>query len=145
MSLRVLCQVVQIHPDRGSLCPKESVLCVLTFTSADYPTFYQLDLICQVLQIRLMHYADQYSLIRNVIFFPTSHFQVMQEATMVRYHHDLQSWEEEEKSQQDEFTITETSLTDIPAILTDKVQFKCLDFLNLQMFIFYFFTFVIVM
>ncbi|XP_044073745.1 cilia- and flagella-associated protein 65 isoform X2 [Siniperca chuatsi] len=40
-------QVVQIHPEQGSLRPGESALCVLTFTSTDYPTGYQLDVICQ--------------------------------------------------------------------------------------------------
>lgn len=44
----MLRQVVQIHPKRGVLSPEESALCVLTFTSADYPTCYQLDVICQV-------------------------------------------------------------------------------------------------
>ncbi|XP_076015276.1 cilia- and flagella-associated protein 65 [Genypterus blacodes] len=43
-------QVVQIHPERGRLGPEESALCVLTFTPSDYPTIYQLDLICQVCQ-----------------------------------------------------------------------------------------------
>eukprot|EP00064_Thunnus_orientalis_P002417 superscaffoldBa00000175_g2424 len=42
-------QVVQIHPEQCSLCPGESILCVLTFTSTDYPTIYRLDLICQTL------------------------------------------------------------------------------------------------
>uniref|UniRef100_A0A3Q4HII0 Uncharacterized protein n=1 Tax=Neolamprologus brichardi TaxID=32507 RepID=A0A3Q4HII0_NEOBR len=50
MSFDVLCQVVQIHPDRGRLCPGECALCVLTFTSTDYPTVHQLDVICQVTQ-----------------------------------------------------------------------------------------------
>ncbi len=43
-------QVVQIHPERGTLRPGESALCVLTFTSTDYPAAYQLDVICQVPQ-----------------------------------------------------------------------------------------------
>lgn len=50
MSFDVLCQVVQIHPDRGRLCPGECALCVLTFTSTDYPTVHQLDIVCQVTQ-----------------------------------------------------------------------------------------------
>lgn len=40
--------VVQLHPVQGSLCPGESAPCVLTFTATDYPTCYQLDVICQV-------------------------------------------------------------------------------------------------
>ncbi|KAM6934057.1 cilia- and flagella-associated protein 65 [Xenentodon cancila] len=42
-------QVVQIHPERGRLRPGECVLCVVTFTPTDYPTIYQLNLICQTL------------------------------------------------------------------------------------------------
>ncbi|KAK2839571.1 hypothetical protein Q5P01_013311 [Channa striata] len=76
-------QVVQIHPEQGSICPGESVLCVLTFTSTDYPTVYLMDFICQVTQ----------------------------EAAMVRYHDALQQWEEERQRQQDEFTITDKNLT----------------------------------
>uniref|UniRef100_A0A3Q3M416 Cilia and flagella associated protein 65 n=1 Tax=Mastacembelus armatus TaxID=205130 RepID=A0A3Q3M416_9TELE len=48
MYVCVLWQVVQVHPEQGSLCPEECALCILTFTSTDYPTVYQLDLICQV-------------------------------------------------------------------------------------------------
>ncbi|XP_042350684.1 cilia- and flagella-associated protein 65 isoform X3 [Plectropomus leopardus] len=85
-------QVVQIHPERGSLCPGESALCVLTFTSTDYPTIYQLDVICQVTQ----------------------------EAALTRYHDALQHWEEEKERQQDEFTITDKSLTESQGLLINK-------------------------
>ncbi|KAM3608146.1 uncharacterized protein V6R79_020059 [Siganus canaliculatus] len=71
-------QVLEIHPERGRLCPGDCVLCVLTFTSADYPTCYQLDVICQVTQ----------------------------EAALTRYHDALEHWEEEQK-RQDEFIITD--------------------------------------
>lgn len=50
LTLRFFVQVLQIYPEQGSLCPGESALCVLTFTSTDYPTCYQLDVICQVPQ-----------------------------------------------------------------------------------------------
>nr|XP_046260401.1 cilia- and flagella-associated protein 65 isoform X2 [Scatophagus argus] len=85
-------QVVQIHPERGSLCPGESALCVLTFTSTDYPTCYQLDIICQVIQ----------------------------EAALTRYHDALQCWEEKKQRQQDEFTITDKNLTESQLVLTDE-------------------------
>ncbi|XP_067459268.1 cilia- and flagella-associated protein 65 [Thunnus thynnus] len=77
-------QVVQIHPEQCSLCPGESILCVLTFTSTDYPTIYRLDLICQVTQ----------------------------EAALARYHDALQLWEQEKKRQHDEFTILDKDLTE---------------------------------
>ncbi|XP_051260176.1 cilia- and flagella-associated protein 65 isoform X3 [Dicentrarchus labrax] len=86
-------QVVQIHPERGSLCPRESALCVLTFTSTDYPTCYQLDVICQVIQ----------------------------EAALTRYHDALQRWEEEKERQQDEFTITDKKHTESKRVLIDEV------------------------
>uniref|UniRef100_A0A8D2ZWM9 Coiled-coil domain-containing protein 108 n=1 Tax=Scophthalmus maximus TaxID=52904 RepID=A0A8D2ZWM9_SCOMX len=74
-------QVVQIHPEQGSLCPGESGLCVLTFTPTDYPTVYQLELICQLTL----------------------------EAALTQYHKALQRWEEERKKEREEFTITEKS------------------------------------
>nr|XP_019945243.1 PREDICTED: cilia- and flagella-associated protein 65 [Paralichthys olivaceus] len=75
-------QVVQIRPERGSLSPGECSLCVLTFTSTDYPTVYRLDLICQVIQ----------------------------EAALTQYHKALQRWEEERKREEEEFTITDKHL-----------------------------------
>ncbi|KAM4608647.1 cilia- and flagella-associated protein 65 [Polymixia lowei] len=75
-------QVVQISPEQGSLCPGQSALCVLTLTSTDCPTFYQLDLICQVTQ----------------------------EAALAQYHDALRRWEEERDRQQHEFTLTEKDL-----------------------------------
>ncbi|GAA6231328.1 coiled-coil domain-containing protein 108 [Lates japonicus] len=85
-------QVVQIHPERGSLCPGECTLCVLTFTSTDYPTVYRLDLICQVIQ----------------------------EAALNRYCEALQRLEEERERQQDEFTITDRNLSESQGDLIDK-------------------------
>uniref|UniRef100_A0A3B5BC41 Si:ch1073-349o24.2 n=1 Tax=Stegastes partitus TaxID=144197 RepID=A0A3B5BC41_9TELE len=84
----VLCQVVQIHPERGGLRPGECVLCALTFTSSDYPTVYQLDLVCQVPH---------------------------QEAELVGYRDALQRWEEER--QRDEFTTTDQNVTESRRIL----------------------------
>ncbi|TMS06489.1 Cilia- and flagella-associated protein 65 [Larimichthys crocea] len=86
-------QVLQIYPEQGSLCPEESALCVLTFTSTDYPTCYQLDVICQAIQ----------------------------EATLTRYRDALQRWEEEKERQQNEFTITDKTLPENQGVRTDKV------------------------
>ncbi|XP_031714488.1 cilia- and flagella-associated protein 65 isoform X2 [Anarrhichthys ocellatus] len=85
-------QVVQIHPEQGGLCPGESALCALTFTSTDYPTCYQLDVICQVIL----------------------------EASLTRYRDALQRWEEEKERQRDEFTITDKNLTETQGVLIDK-------------------------
>ncbi|XP_041807029.1 cilia- and flagella-associated protein 65 [Chelmon rostratus] len=85
-------QVVQIHPERGSLGPGESAMCVLTFTAADYPTCYQLDVICQVIK----------------------------EAALTQYHDALKRWEEEKEREQEEFTITDKNLTESPGVLIDK-------------------------
>ncbi|XP_071348758.1 cilia- and flagella-associated protein 65 isoform X2 [Trachinotus anak] len=85
-------QVVQICPEQGSLCPGESGLCVLTFTSTDYPAIYHLDLICQVIQ----------------------------EAALTRYHDALHRWEQERERQQDEFTITDKTLSEIQQDLLDQ-------------------------
>ncbi|XP_029968198.1 cilia- and flagella-associated protein 65 [Salarias fasciatus] len=85
-------QVLQIHPDRGRLCPRECALCVLTFTSSDYPTVYQLDLICQVFL----------------------------EAALVRFQHDLQCWEEERDRQQEDSLLTDKNTTESQKVLLDE-------------------------
>ncbi|KAM4731000.1 cilia- and flagella-associated protein 65 [Anableps anableps] len=85
-------QVVQLHPERGSLGPGECAICVLTFVS-DYPSVYQLDLICQVTH----------------------------KAALVRCHRALQRWEAEKKRQQVEFTITDKSSSDSQRVLVDEI------------------------
>ncbi|XP_068428766.1 cilia- and flagella-associated protein 65 isoform X2 [Clinocottus analis] len=85
-------QVLQINPEQGVLRPGESALCVLTFTCTDYPTCYQLDAICQVIQ----------------------------EAELNLYRDASQRWEEEKKRQQDEFTIKDYNLTASQRVLIDK-------------------------
>ncbi|XP_070400520.1 cilia- and flagella-associated protein 65 isoform X3 [Nothobranchius furzeri] len=85
-------KVVQIHPERGRLRPEECTLCVLTFSSTDYPTIHQLDLICQVTQ----------------------------EAALVQYHDELQRWEEEKRRQENEFIITDKSASKNQRVLVDE-------------------------
>ncbi|XP_056292370.1 cilia- and flagella-associated protein 65 [Pseudoliparis swirei] len=85
-------QEVQIHPEQGVLCPGESGLCVLTFTSTDYPTCHQLDAICQVFL----------------------------EAALTRYRDALQCWEEEKKRQRHEFTDMNSNLTENQGVWIDK-------------------------
>ncbi|XP_027877734.1 cilia- and flagella-associated protein 65 isoform X2 [Xiphophorus couchianus] len=85
-------QVVQIHPERGCLGPGECVMCILTFVS-DFPTVYQLDLICQVTQ----------------------------NAALIHYHKALQCWEEEKKRQENEFTITDKIPSRTQRVLVDEI------------------------
>ncbi|XP_068602653.1 cilia- and flagella-associated protein 65 [Brachionichthys hirsutus] len=86
-------QEIQICPQRGRLCPGESALCLLAFTSADYPTLYRLDVICEVIQ----------------------------EAALTQYHNDLHRWEEEKRRQKNEFPFTDRNLAGSQRILFDKV------------------------
>ncbi|XP_076731494.1 cilia- and flagella-associated protein 65 isoform X2 [Maylandia zebra] len=85
-------KVVQIHPDRGRLRPGECALCVLTFTSTDYPTVHQLDVVCQVTL----------------------------EAERTRYNDALQRWEEERERQKNEFIITDKNITESQRVLIDE-------------------------
>ncbi|KAJ8004474.1 hypothetical protein DPEC_G00136070 [Dallia pectoralis] len=75
-------QAVHIHPDHGRLAPGESSLCILTLQASGSPTFYQLDLICEVTL----------------------------EKALSQYHQELQRWEQERQRQDNEFTITEKDL-----------------------------------
>ncbi|XP_037831837.1 cilia- and flagella-associated protein 65 isoform X2 [Kryptolebias marmoratus] len=85
-------QVVQIHPERGCLCPGECTLCVLTFIPTDYPTVYQLDLMCQVIQ----------------------------EAAFAQYCDALRRWEKEKERQQNEFIITDKNISRSQRVLIDE-------------------------
>ncbi|XP_034550185.1 cilia- and flagella-associated protein 65 isoform X3 [Notolabrus celidotus] len=87
-------QVVHIHPKQGILHPGDSAVCFLTFTATDYPSDYQLDVICQI----------------------------MQEAALIRYQVSLQRWEEEKERQRVEFTITDKDLLGCQMVLKDKLQ-----------------------
>ncbi|KAM9851178.1 cilia- and flagella-associated protein 65 [Aulostomus maculatus] len=79
-------QMVQIHPDQGTVRPGESTHCVLTFSATNYPTVYQLDITCQFIQ----------------------------EAALALYHDALQYWEEETERRRDEFIITDVSKEKTP-------------------------------
>ncbi|KAM8855968.1 cilia- and flagella-associated protein 65 isoform 2-T2 [Spinachia spinachia] len=85
-------QVVQIRPEKGVLCPEESALCVLTFTSTDYPTCYQLDVTCQMIQ----------------------------ENALTQHRDALQSWEEEKERRQNDFTLTDKNLTEKQGVLMEE-------------------------
>ncbi|XP_043988384.1 cilia- and flagella-associated protein 65 isoform X1 [Gambusia affinis] len=85
-------QVVQIHPERGCLGPRECVMCILTFVS-EFPTIYQLDLVCQITQ----------------------------KAALIHYHKALQCWEEEKKRQENEFTITDKISSRTQRVLVDEI------------------------
>ncbi|XP_029981230.1 cilia- and flagella-associated protein 65 [Sphaeramia orbicularis] len=86
-------QVVHMSPNRGVLCPRETVSAVLTFTAAEQPTVYQLHLICQVCHT---------------------------DAALTQYHDALQRLEEERERHQNEFTITDKNLTGSHGVLTEK-------------------------
>ncbi|CAB1346896.1 unnamed protein product [Coregonus sp. 'balchen'] len=75
-------QSVQISPEHGTLSPGESALCILTLQASGSPSFYQLDLICEV---------------------------TLEEAVS-QYRRDLQQWESERDRQRNEFTLTEKDL-----------------------------------
>ncbi|XP_055727921.1 cilia- and flagella-associated protein 65 isoform X2 [Salvelinus fontinalis] len=75
-------QSVQIYPEHGTLSPGESSLCILTLQASGSPSFYQLDIICEV---------------------------TLEEA-LSQYHQDLQQWELERDRQRNEFTLTDKDL-----------------------------------
>ncbi|XP_023806814.1 cilia- and flagella-associated protein 65 isoform X2 [Oryzias latipes] len=85
-------QSLQISPERGRVRPGGCDLCVLTFTPSDYPTVYQLDLVCQVTP----------------------------EAELTGYHKALDLWEEEKKRQLEEFMITDPNVFERLILLIEK-------------------------
>ncbi|XP_019896730.2 cilia- and flagella-associated protein 65 isoform X1 [Esox lucius] len=87
-------QAVLIQPDHGTLAPGETSLCVLTLLASGSPSFYQLDLICEV---------------------------TLEEAVS-QYHQELQRWEQERERQNNEFTITEKDLQQTGSIPLGHTQ-----------------------
>ncbi|KAA0715982.1 Cilia- and flagella-associated protein 65 [Triplophysa tibetana] len=75
-------QTLKIRPESGHLSPGESVLTILTVQASGSPSFYQQDLICEIIL----------------------------EEMLIQYHKDLQDWEVEVERQKYEFTITEKEL-----------------------------------
>lgn len=85
-------QVVDINPRRGSLFPGGTASFVLTLTATEYPSIYQLDLICQVTL----------------------------EAALSQYNTAVVRLEEEKERLKHEFTITNKALIESHGTLTDK-------------------------
>ncbi|XP_015214914.2 cilia- and flagella-associated protein 65 [Lepisosteus oculatus] len=72
-------QAVHIHPESGELAAGDSTHCIITLHASGSPSFYLLDLICQVTT----------------------------EGALAQYRQDLQQWELEKERQKNEFTLTD--------------------------------------
>ncbi|XP_041929012.1 cilia- and flagella-associated protein 65 isoform X1 [Alosa sapidissima] len=75
-------EVVEIHPEHGSLAADESALCILTLHTSGSPCFYQLDLTCEVLC----------------------------ESAVLQHQAAVMQWEQEKEREEMEFTLTEKDL-----------------------------------
>ncbi|XP_013095381.2 cilia- and flagella-associated protein 65-like isoform X1 [Biomphalaria glabrata] len=75
-------RVLNIHPIRGEIPPNEHKLCRITFTAIGNPSFYDLDLICEISDLH------EYNCYKN----------------------QLSAWEAERERQMNEFIITEKDL-----------------------------------
>ncbi|XP_013412505.1 cilia- and flagella-associated protein 65-like [Lingula anatina] len=76
-------QILSIQPAKGTLQPGQSHMCKVTFTACGTPSFYDLDLVCEVTD----------------------------ETEMAVYRKKMKEWDEEKYRQMYEFTITEKDLT----------------------------------
>ncbi|XP_075265004.1 cilia- and flagella-associated protein 65-like [Convolutriloba macropyga] len=79
---------VRISPLNGSLGPMESCMFRVTFTSTGFPSFYNLDFTCQIVN----------------------------SSQMARYEWDLDYWKQIKSQQEQEFTITERNVSEIKRI-----------------------------
>ncbi|KAG5833910.1 hypothetical protein ANANG_G00280930 [Anguilla anguilla] len=85
-------QQVQVVPDSGLLDAGQSALCILTLQASGTPSFYLLDLICQVTT----------------------------ERAMAQHEDELQRWEKERERQGNEFTFTEQGIEPPAHALLEK-------------------------
>ncbi|XP_069472961.1 cilia- and flagella-associated protein 65 [Ambystoma mexicanum] len=79
---RTVSEALQVNPQAGVLQPGESTLCVITLIDHGQPSFYNMDLVCEVFVQR----------------------------ELAEYEKELLYWEEEKELQAVEFTITEEDL-----------------------------------
>ena len=75
-------QILSISPIKSQVPPGSSCMCSIMFKAKGVPAFYDLDLICEV----------------------------MDDSEMANYHKQLAKWEKERERQKVEFTITEKDL-----------------------------------
>ncbi|XP_061081714.1 cilia- and flagella-associated protein 65 [Conger conger] len=90
-------QQVCVVPDSGLLAAGQSALCILTLQVSGSPSFYLLDLICQVTT----------------------------ERAMAQYEEELQRWEQERERQRNEFTFTEQGIEPPSHCLLDNHTQEC--------------------
>ncbi|KAJ8350300.1 hypothetical protein SKAU_G00254300 [Synaphobranchus kaupii] len=90
-------QQVRVVPDSGLLAAGQNALCILTLQASGSPSFYLLDLICQVTA----------------------------ETAMMRYEEELQRWEQERERQRNEFTLTEEGIAPPDHSLLENVTQEC--------------------
>ncbi|XP_035248497.1 cilia- and flagella-associated protein 65 isoform X2 [Anguilla anguilla] len=90
-------QQVQVVPDSGLLDAGQSALCILTLQASGTPSFYLLDLICQVTT----------------------------ERAMAQHEDELQRWEKERERQGNEFTFTEQGIEPPAHALLEKDAPEC--------------------
>ncbi|KAJ8253006.1 hypothetical protein GJAV_G00208100 [Gymnothorax javanicus] len=91
------CQQLQVVPDSGLLAAGQSALCILTLQATGNPSFYLLDLICQVTT----------------------------ERAMLQYEEELGQWEQEKERQGNEFTITEQGIQPPAHCLLENSNQEC--------------------
>ena len=106
--------MVSISPSQGSLEAGEATVCKVTFTAAGVPSFYDLDLVCEITDLN----------------------------DLCQYRKELTAWEAERQRQSVEFTITEDNLyADSPLPDTDvrhplEIYSDILQIANLTFFSF---------
>ncbi|XP_038048739.1 cilia- and flagella-associated protein 65-like [Patiria miniata] len=75
-------KVIDIQPVTGALQPSQNCTCKVTFTAIGEPSFYDLDIVCEVTD----------------------------ETEMAKFHQKLESWKKEKERQKYEFTITDKDM-----------------------------------
>ncbi len=50
-----LLQFVSVHPAHGTVQPTEACLCKVTFTALGVPSFFDIDLVCEVRAARVLY------------------------------------------------------------------------------------------
>ena len=60
-------QYLTIAPIRGNLKPGESMMCRVTFIACGVPSFYDLDLVCEVGESDLLLYKTDFNKFWNIV------------------------------------------------------------------------------
>ena len=125
-------QYIRVQPSKGILGVNESKMCKITFLSKNSPSFYNIDLICEV---------SLWSAIGARSFIPTEwffSFKIKNVNEINKYKNALKKWEVDQRRLWEEFKIDDRELENRIVILWLHIKLIPYHFFSTQLILFFF-------